>query len=74
MSTRIVKPPTAKQRASIERYKRHSSLSLRQSSAPARSWWVGLSREQLQEQSAQERARMTTSRFGRILGHGVIGE
>jgi hypothetical protein len=72
---RIVKPMSAKQRANANRLKTSVTHRVVPSSpAPATSWWIGRTREQLQEDAAAQRARMSTTRFGRTLGHGVIAE
>jgi hypothetical protein len=75
---RIVKPRTAKQRAHA-RVAFKSGRATRYvvppaSSAPATSWWTGVSRDELRAKATEEQARMASSRFGRLLGSGVLSE
>jgi hypothetical protein len=44
------------------------------SETPSTSWWVGASRAQLQARALEERPRMASSKFGRLLGSGAQSE
>ncbi|HXO84674.1 MAG TPA: hypothetical protein VN803_04030 [Gemmatimonadales bacterium] len=71
--TRLVKPPTARQRENARRFNHDGVfVSPPASTAPASSWWVGTSRKELQERAAREQTRMALSRFGRIVGNGML--
>ena len=59
---------TAKQRAAAKAYQQHANVTIAPASAgiPATSWWIGLSRPDLQDTAERERARMSQSKFGRV--------
>ncbi len=65
---RIVKPPTAKQRASAQAYSRRSVsfTAIPPETMPTSSWWIGKSREELQTAVADEQLRIRHSKLGRI--------
>jgi hypothetical protein len=75
---RIVKPRSAKQRAHFARLKTTATAAAPSFAAPpawtvpTSSWWAGASREELRERVLQEQPRIALSRFGRIVGSGVI--
>jgi hypothetical protein len=73
---RIVKPRSAKQRAHFARLKTTASATPFAAppawTAPTSSWWAGATREELRERVLQEQPRIALSRFGRIVGSGVI--
>src|SRR4051812_33830490 len=57
---RVVKPRTDKQRAAADRYKGRASLAPwivpPASPGPVTSWWIGISRDELQEKAREEQA------------------
>lgn len=64
---RVVKPPSAKQRANAKRYGTTLVIApAATASAPSTSWWTGLDRTQLQAQAAAEQPRMASTKFGRL--------
>jgi hypothetical protein len=72
---RVVKPRTDKQRAAADRYKGRAPqgpwIVPPASPGPVTSWWIGASRDELQEKAREEQARMAWSKFGRLLGSGA---
>lgn len=72
-ANRIVKPPTARQRANARSFNRAAAPAIASlPTNPTSSWWTGASRERLHELVVQEQPRMAWSRFGRLVGTGVI--
>jgi hypothetical protein len=73
---RIVKPASARQRENGRRWN-HASPTVAIVAAPPEtmptsSWWTGVSRDELRERVVQERPRIALSRFGRLIGSGVL--
>lgn len=71
---RVVKPRTAKQQAAAKLFSAVTFGRGPLGAAPASSWWIGLSREQLAERARTEQARMAMSKFGRLQGSPNQGE
>jgi hypothetical protein len=64
--TKIVKPLSPKQRENVRNFSRFQAVPRVGDANPTSSWWVGLTREQLQAAAATERTRITWSRCGRV--------
>jgi hypothetical protein len=63
---RLVKAPSAKQRAGADRIKRFREVVKVEEANPSSSWWLGLTREQLQVAAAEQERRINYSRCGRV--------
>lgn len=64
---RVVKARTAKQRAASKKYGGfREAPTFVEANPPTSSWWVGKSREQLQEAAAEQQKRISWSRHGRL--------
>lgn len=70
---RVVKPPSAKQRANISIHRKFQYTPSPET-VPASSWWIGVSREELQQRIAEHAPRMKDSKFGRISRAGMVNE
>jgi hypothetical protein len=76
-TTRVVKPRSAKQRAHARNAFKDSSVHYAPPpiAPPAStSWWTNVSREELRARAERERARISLSRFGRLVGTGLLPE